>query len=138
MGLNNIANKTNFENYLNNLGNKMTIIMFTASWCNPCKKEIPFLQKMEEKYHGKNIEFVSISVDQMKDHDAWKKMIADKKLTGIQLFADQNWKSKFVTDYVINGIPRFILIDPQGNIVNSNAPRPSSIKLVELFDSLEI
>jgi hypothetical protein len=61
-----------------------------------------------------------------------------KKLTGIQLFADQNWKSKFVTDYVINGIPRFILIDPQGNIVNSNAPRPSSIKLVELFDSLEI
>ena len=69
---------------------------------------------------------------------AWKKMIADKKLTGTQLFADQNWKSKFVTDYVINGIPRFILIDPQGNIVNSNAPRPSSIKLVELFDSLEI
>jgi len=123
---------------LDDLKGKYVYVDVWATWCNPCKKEIPFLQKMEEKYHGKNIEFVSISVDQMKDHETWKKMIADKKLTGIQLFSDNNWKSKFVTDYVVNGIPRFILIDPQGNIVNSNAPRPSSLKLVELFDSLKI
>ena len=53
-----------------------------ATWCNPCKKEIPFLQKVEKQYHGKNIEFVSISVDQEKDHDTWKKMVADKNLSG--------------------------------------------------------
>lgn len=123
---------------LDDLKGKYVYFDVWATWCNPCKKEIPFLQKMEEKYHGKNIEFVSISVDQMKDHEAWKKMIADKKLSGTQLFSDKNWKSKFVTDYVINGIPRFILIDPLGNIVNSNAPRPSDPKLIELFNSLEI
>ncbi len=52
-------------------------------------------------------------------------MVVDKELKGIQLFADNNWKSKFVEEYLIKGIPRFILIDPQGNIINANAPRPS-------------
>jgi len=65
-------------------------------------------------------------------------MIKDKKLGGIQLFADSNFKSKFVTDYGINAIPRFILIDPSGNIVSSNAPRPSDKKLIDLFNELKI
>ena len=42
-----------------------------------------------------------------------KKWLADKELGGIQLFADKSWKSKFVKDYVIQGIPRFILINPR-------------------------
>ncbi len=134
----------NYENIkggttsLKDLKGKYVYVDVWATWCNPCKREIPFLQKVEKKYHGKNIEFVSMSVDQKKDYETWKKMIADKKLTGIQLFADNSWQSKFVTDYRITGIPRFILIDPQGKIVNSNAPRPSSPKLIELFDSLKI
>ena len=135
---------TDYENIkggttsLDDLKGKYVYVDVWATWCNPCKREIPFLQKVEKQYHGKNIEFVSLSIDQKKDHEAWVKMIADKQLTGVQLFADNSWRSKFVTDYVINGIPRFILIDPQGNIVSSNAPRPSSPKLVELFTSLEI
>jgi len=65
-------------------------------------------------------------------------MITEKELGGIQLFADNNWKSKFVTDYVISGIPRFILIDPEGKIVNANAPRPSDPELINLFTTLNI
>ena len=123
---------------LEDLKGKYVYVDVWATWCNPCKKEIPFLQKVEKQFHGKNIEFVSISVDQKKDHEAWKQMIADKQLTGIQLFADNSWSSKFVTDYKITGIPRFLLIDPAGNIVSSDAPRPSSPKLIELFTSLNI
>ena len=59
-------------------------------------------------------------------------------MTGIQLFAPNDWKSDFVTNYGIRGIPRFILIDPEGNIVDSNAPRPSSPDLKKLFDELKI
>ncbi len=135
---------TNYENIkggttsLDDLKGKYVYVDVWATWCNPCKREIPFLQKVEKQYHGKNIEFVSMSVDQKKDHDAWVKMVADKQLTGIQLFADSDWNSKFVTDYRITGIPRFILIDPEGNIVDANAPRPSNPKLIELFDSLKI
>ncbi len=65
-------------------------------------------------------------------------MIVDKELGGIQVFADNDWNSKFVQDYLIKGIPRFILVDPNGDIVNSNAPRPSENELVELFEELDI
>lgn len=65
-------------------------------------------------------------------------MVKEKELGGVQLFADNDWKSQFVTDYKINGIPRFILIDPAGNIVSPDAPRPSSDELKVLFDELKI
>ncbi|MDD7915782.1 hypothetical protein N5A56_015750 [Polaribacter sp. MSW5] len=77
-------------------------------------------------------------MDKEKDHDKWKKMIVDKDLGGMQLYADNDWKSQFIEDYLIKGIPRFILIDPKGNIVSSNAPRPSDKKLTELLDELKI
>jgi hypothetical protein len=65
-------------------------------------------------------------------------MIEEKDLQGIQLFAEAAWKSQFAVDYAIEGIPRFILIDPEGNIVTANAPRPSDPQLIELFNSHKI
>lgn len=121
---------------LDDLKGKYVYIDMWATWCNPCKQEIPFLQKVEKKYHGKNIEFVSISVDSERDYETWKKMVADKELTGIQLYSKRD--KNFSGAYKVNSIPRFILIDPQGNIVDANAPRPSSPRLIELFNSLKI
>ena len=134
----------NYENFrggttsLDDLKGKYVYIDVWATWCGPCKREIPSLKKIEKQYHGKNIEFVSISVDVEKDHEAWKKMIVDKELGGIQLYADKSWDSNFITDFSIKGIPRFILIDPEGKIVTPNAPRPSSPKLVDLFTNLGV
>ena len=134
----------NYENFnggttsLSDLKGKFVYVDVWATWCGPCKAEIPSLKKVEAQYHGKNIEFVSISVDALKDHDKWKAMVAEKELKGVQLFADNSWKSDFVEGYLIKGIPRFILIDTEGNIVNANAPRPSSEKLIELFNELKI
>lgn len=136
-----------FTDYENNAGGKMslddlkgTYVYFDlwATWCGPCIAEIPSLKKVEEQFHGKNIKFVSISIDTEDAYDKWKKMIVDKELGGIQLLADKNWKSTFVTDYMIKGIPRFILIDPQGKIVNSNAPRPSDKKLITILNELNL
>lgn len=121
---------------LSDLKGKYVYIDLWATWCGPCRAEIPYLQKIEEKYHGKNIEFVSISVDVPKDHDKWKKFVTDKQLGGIQLFSDNEWKSEFVTSYEVTGIPRFILIDPKGNILNSDADRPSSQDLQTQLDAL--
>ncbi len=141
----------NYENFkggvtsLKDLRGKYVYIDVWATWCGPCKAEIPHLQKLEKAYHDKNIEFVSISVDNgrgYKDNslalskDGWKKMIKEKQMGGIQLFADKAWKSDFVTQYEINGIPRFILIDPSGNIVDANASRPSSVKTTALFNKI--
>ncbi len=118
---------------LESLKGKFVYIDVWATWCGPCIGEIPALKEVEKEYHGKNIEFVSISIDDKKDHEKWKKMVADKELKGIQLFADNDWKSDFVKNYAIDGIPRFILIDTEGKIVNADAPRPSDAKLKELL-----
>jgi thiol-disulfide isomerase/thioredoxin len=118
---------------LESLKGKFVYIDVWATWCGPCVAEIPALKEVEKEYHGKNIEFVSISIDDKKDHEKWKKMVADKELKGVQLFADNDWKSDFVKKYAIDGIPRFILIDTEGKIVNADAPRPSDAKLKELL-----
>jgi thiol-disulfide isomerase/thioredoxin len=139
-----------YENYkggktsLADLKGKYTYIDVWATWCGPCKAEIPALKQLEKDYHDKNIQFLSMSIDDDKSHRGswdlanknWKAMVADKELSGIQLFAPEGWKSKFITDYKINGIPRFILIDPDGNVLDASAPRPSDPVIREIFDAL--
>lgn len=92
-----------------------------ATWCNPCIGEIPYLKSMEQNYHGKNIVFVSISVDQTQE--PWKAMVVNDTLKGVQLWAGQN--KEFSDFYKITGIPRFMLFDMEGNIIESSATRPS-------------
>ena len=123
---------------LEDLKGKYVYIDVWATWCGPCLREIPSLKEVEEEYHDKNIEFVSISIDDQDDHQKWIDMVTDKELGGVQLMADNAWQSDFVQDYKISGIPRFILVDPEGNIVSADAPRPSNEKLKEKFTDLGI
>jgi thiol-disulfide isomerase/thioredoxin len=121
---------------LNDLKGKLVYIDIWASWCGPCKREIPYLEKLIHKYKGNNIEFVSISVDSKKDHDKWKKMVTEKDLKGIQLFADNSFKSDFIKFYNVNLIPRYFLIDEKGDIISAQAPRPSDKNTPKVLDSL--
>ena len=131
---------------LSNLKGQYVYMDIWATWCGPCIKEIPALKRIEKQFEGKNIQFVSISVDEGRGYQGnaaeaykgWKKMVAQKELGGMQLIADNGFNSDFIRAYKINGIPRFILIDPEGNIINADAPRPSSNQLVELFNELGI
>ena len=137
---------------LDDLKGQYVYIDIWATWCAPCIREIPYLKEVEHAYANKNIVFVGISIDEGKrnisfDSEAkqqemeiakeeWKAMVAEKELGGIQLLADKGWRSEFVKNFNTNGVPKFILIDPEGNIVSPNAPRPSDKKLIELLDSL--
>ena len=137
-----------FENYnggttsiddLLGKGNYLYIDVW-ATWCGYCKREIPLLKNLEEEYHGKKITFVSISTDAKNAHEKWKQTIVDREMTGVQLFsgktiANLEWAKKFL----IKGLPKFIIIDPSGNIVSPNAPPPTSgQKLIDIFDELGI
>jgi len=113
---------------LNDLKGKLVYIDIWATWCLPCTKEIPNLAKMEEHFKGKDIYFVSICQNDTKER--WEQMVEDKKLGGIQLFAP-NEDIAFFKDYSVNGIPRFILIDRNGKIIDANAKRPSDPGLQE-------
>tara|TARA_B100001287_G_scaffold145387_1_gene122360 strand:- start:5415 stop:6803 length:1389 start_codon:yes stop_codon:yes gene_type:complete len=111
---------------LKDLQGKLVYIDVWATWCGPCRAQIPFLKELEEHYRDKDIAFVSISIDNPKDESKWKKMVEEEGLKGIQLIADNAWKSSFATDYVIRGIPRFILIDKKGDIISPFAPQPAT------------
>ena len=101
-----------------------------ATWCGPCKAEIPALKTLEHDYHNNNITFLSVSVDT--DKEAWVNMLADKQLGGVQLWAN-GW-TEITKSYAINGIPRFLLFDADGNVISLDAPRPSSEDIRELLD----
>jgi len=123
---------------LDDLKGKYVYVDVWATWCAPCKREIPYLKELNEEYKDKDIVFVSMSIDKAEDKPKWEQMVKSKGLKGVQIFADNNWNSDFVRAYGIKGIPRFILIDKEGNIVNADALRPSNPKLKEVLNKLDI
>lgn len=142
-----------FENYMDVKGGEKSLDSFKgkyvyidvwATWCGPCIQQIPYLQTLEKEYHNKNIEFVSISTDESRRSGGsweaaekkWRGFIKKRNMTGVQLWSGQDYS--FQQAYQINSIPRFILIDPEGKIIDANAPRPSDPGLKSLFTSLDI
>ena len=131
---------SNYENFnggttsLDDFKGKVTYIDIWATWCLPCRGEIPALKELEKKFHGKDVAFVSISIDQNKDE--WKEFVKSEDLKGVQLFAENAFESQFIQDYGIRQIPTFIIIDKEGKIVNADAPRPSSDEITGLLEGL--
>jgi len=131
---------SNYENFnggttsLEDFKGKVTYIDIWATWCLPCRGEIPALKELEKKFHGKDVAFVSISIDQNKDE--WKEFVKSEDLKGVQLFAENAFESQFIQDYGIRQIPTFIIIDKEGKIVNADAPRPSSDEITGLLEGL--
>lgn len=123
---------------LESLRGKYIYIDLWATWCTPCKAEIPHLKKTEEANKDKNIQFVSISLDERKDYQNWKEYVNNNDLQGIQLVADSAFESDFAIKMGILSIPRFILIDPSGKIISANALRPSDKALQTLLNKLTL
>lgn len=117
---------------LSDFRGKVVLVDVWATWCGPCRGELPHLKKLEEEMKGKEVVFIGVSVDEEKNYDKWKKFITDEQLPGIQLFAN-GW-SKITKDYKITGIPRFMVFDREGKVVESVAPRPSNPDLKALLE----
>ena len=118
---------------LENLRGKIVYIDIWSTGCAPCMAEIPYQKKLEKYYKGKNICFVGINVMDGEEH--WKNTVKGKNLGGIQLHAPDT-KVDFFKDYLVRGIPRYILINKDGTIINSSANRPSDSKLKEQLDKI--
>lgn len=117
---------------LSDFRGKYVYIDFWATWCGPCKIEIPYLEKMTEEFKDKNIEIISISVD--RDKQAWKDMVIKDQPQWLQLHDSVMLNDKYLVKY----IPSFVLIDREGNILEARASRPSSgEKLTEQLNKLE-
>ena len=113
---------------LDDFKGKMLLIDCWASWCGPCRGQIPALKSLEEKYKGKDINFLSVSLDNSKK--AWLKAVDEEGLHGYVLHAPGAFKNEFAKHYGINSIPRFLLIDANGNVINDDMPKPSEEEVV--------
>ena len=93
---------------------KYLVVDFWASWCGPCRQEIPHMKDLYEEYKGKDIEFLSVSIDKSKN--AWKKAMRQEDMAWPQLQAPGAGKD-IMKEYQFSGIPYIILLDKEGKII---------------------
>ena len=105
-----------------------------ATWCGPCKVQIPFMKELEKKFHDAPIHFVSVSLDKLEDKPIWEKMVRENQMSGVQLFAGR--EDNFGFDYKIEYIPTFIILDKEGNIMIDRAPAPMDYQTGEINHQL--
>lgn len=131
-----------FEDYTGKMVNptmfkgKYLLIDVWATWCAPCKYQIPYLKKLAKEMEGKDIAFLSVSVDKQKDKEKWKTMLKEYGLEDHGVIAPDAFEHVFFKNYKINSIPRFILVDPNGKVVTDRARRPSDVVLKKQLDAL--
>ena len=111
---------------------KYVLVDFWASWCGPCRAEMPNVKDAYAKYHEKGFEIVGVSFDTKKD--AWQKAVTDLGITWPQMSDLKGWQCAASDIYNIKAIPATILFDPEGKIVCTNL-RGKAIaeKLAELI-----
>lgn len=126
-------------------GGHVTYVDFWATWCGPCKAQIPHLDKMVAAYREKGllyskdnpqgkVRIISISIDE--DRDAWLNMLEKDNPQWEQYIVPDTRNSEGLKGYNINSIPRFMLFDTNGRLFKSSSPRPSDVETRTLIESL--
>lgn len=95
--------------------NKVVLVDFWASWCGPCRKEMPIVAKAYQQFKDKGFEIVGISLDD--DKNAWEDGIKKFNITWPQMSDLKGWESDLAAVYDVKFIPYTLLIDQQGKII---------------------
>ena len=96
-------------------GKKVVILDFWASWCSPCRAEIPHLKAIYEKHKNNGLDIVSISIDD--DNAAWEKALAKEKMLWHNFRdADDN----IAVLYKVRAVPQMYIVDGKGNLIGEN------------------
>lgn len=118
---------------LSDLFGKFLYIDVWATWCGPCCAEIPHLEKVAAHFKGNDkVRIVSISIDA--DVKAWQAKLEKDQPEWEQYVLTPEEATAFQQAWGINGIPRFLMIDPQGKIFDADAPRPSNERTIEIIE----
>ncbi|NOR75062.1 MAG: redoxin family protein [Draconibacterium sp.] len=124
---------------MNRFKNKVVYLDFWGTGCKPCIEEFEYLPDLKKKFQNKPIEYLYIIIyDKKKEWDTyrpmlWRMLIKKYKLTGINLLLTKDLKHRFIYKYKdesdpirMQAVPKYILFNKKGEVVDFNAPRPSS------------
>ncbi|RYG29194.1 MAG: TlpA family protein disulfide reductase, partial [Chitinophagaceae bacterium] len=120
---------------LSDLKGKVVYMDFWASWCGPCKGEMPHAKKIKERFKDRDdVVFLYVSIDDKEE--AWKKGIQSMDISGMHT-RTPGWGGEIAKLYQIGSVPAYFLIDKKGNFVTKNTPRPSQTdEVIRLVQSL--
>lgn len=132
----NTDQKITWTEFLKNNKGKIIYLDFWASWCGPCIREIPFSLQLMSELRDENIAFVLVSQDNLKTN--WKRSVKKHKLEELphNYLLGGGDKSPILKHFNIYEIPRYVILNKDGKIINSNAPRPSDKNIKEILIDL--
>lgn len=115
------------------------IVDFWFTGCAPCRAEMPYFDKVAEDFNGRGVKFISLSVDTGDElYAEWAKLMREQPHNPavVSVNLPGGFKSQLLIDLNIHGVPRIMLLDREGKIVESYAKRPSDPKLRQQLESL--
>ena len=114
---------------------KLLYIDVWATWCMPCLAEMPNSSRLRDKLKGQDVVFVYVCINSPTE-TLWKKYIGAKNIKGENYFLDPEKSGSLTDRYNITTIPRYLLIDKFGNIVDESADRPGSQETLKTLTTL--
>ncbi|MCE7042390.1 TlpA disulfide reductase family protein [Dyadobacter sp. CY312] len=130
-----VGEDISWSRMLENNKGKVVYVDFWASWCGPCRAEMPASKALKKRFKTKDVVFINISMDE--NSAAWKKACKSEGIDapGNYILVQPD-KSDLKRQFRITSIPRYFLIDKSGKVVNPNAPRPSDSKITTEIEQL--
>ncbi|MBF4983566.1 TlpA family protein disulfide reductase [Nonlabens mediterrranea] len=123
---------TNLAALLEEHKGKVVYVDYWASWCKPCRVMMPASAKLKERYKGKDVVFLYISIDTKRN--AWEKANQEEGFTEHSYIATNYPKAKIFQLRNVSSIPRYMLYDKNGRMIDDNAMRPVQPDLITTID----